>query len=209
MSLAVLLTTFVAIFMVELPDKTFVATLVLATRYRPLAVWVGVCLAFAVQTTIAVLLGGLVGRLPTTPVHAVTGLLFLIGGVLLLRGASRAQAEEEEAAEEFSAKATATGARAGWAAVLPSFLLLFAAEWGDLSQLLTASLVARYDDPWSVGVGAFAALATVSALGAALGNQLLKKVSLATVRRVGGVICLILATITLLGVAGVDIPLIG
>ena len=36
------LTAFVALVPVELPDKTFVATLVLATRYRPLLVWIGV-----------------------------------------------------------------------------------------------------------------------------------------------------------------------
>ena len=38
--------------------------------------------------------------------------------------------------------------------MLACFLVLFAAEWGDLSQLLTISLVAKYDDPRSVFVGA-------------------------------------------------------
>ena len=47
--------TFLAIFVVELPDKTFLATLVLATKYRPILVWIGVGLAFAVQTTVAFL----------------------------------------------------------------------------------------------------------------------------------------------------------
>ena len=54
--------------------------------------------------------------------------------------------------------ATSHGARA----ILASFLVLFAAEWGDLSQLLTLTLVAKYDDPVSVFVGALAALLTVS-----------------------------------------------
>ncbi len=48
--------------------------------------------------------------------------------------------------------------------MLASFLVLFAAEWGDLSQLLTLTLVARYEDPVSVFVGALGALLTVSAL---------------------------------------------
>ena len=47
MDLAVAATTFALIFPVELPDKTFVASLVLATRYRPLLVWVGVFLVAA------------------------------------------------------------------------------------------------------------------------------------------------------------------
>ena len=50
MDLAVVAIVFGAIFLVELPDKTFIAALVLSTRYKPLAVWLGVGLAFFVQT---------------------------------------------------------------------------------------------------------------------------------------------------------------
>jgi Ca2+/H+ antiporter, TMEM165/GDT1 family len=206
-SLAIIATAFLLIFPVELPDKTFIATLVLATRYRPLPVWVGVSLAFLVQTIVAVTLGGLIGQLPQTPVHLVSGALFLVSGVLLLRGAGKADAEEAEVEEEFEAKATAKAS--GWGAVVPSFVILFMAEWGDLSQLLTASLAAKYQSPVSVGIGAFLALATVSALGAALGHQLLKRVSLTLIRRIGGGVCLLLAAATLLGVAGVDVPFVG
>ncbi len=183
------------IFPVELPDKTFVATLVLATRYRPLLVWIGVVAAFAVQTTVAVALGGVLTQLPRRPVEILAAVMFLLGGIILLRHASRAAQEEAEAEAEFAEKsaAPATGLRA----VATSFLVLFLAEWGDLSQLLTASLVVRYDDPLSVGIGAFAALAVVSALGAALGRALLRRVSLVAVRRVGGAVCLLLAAVTL------------
>src|SRR4051794_17927770 len=128
MSLSVILTAFVLVVPVELPDKTFVATLVLATRYRPLAVWVGVGLAFAVQTLVAVTLGRAVSALPHRPVSAVAAALFLVGGIILLRGAARADAEEAEAEAEFEGKARspATGLRA----VTTSFLILFVAEWG-------------------------------------------------------------------------------
>ena len=53
-TLATAAIVFGAIFLVELPDKTFIATLVLATRFRPLFVWIGVSLAFLVQTLVAV-----------------------------------------------------------------------------------------------------------------------------------------------------------
>jgi putative Ca2+/H+ antiporter (TMEM165/GDT1 family) len=86
-----------------------------------------------------------------------------------------------------------------------SFLVLFVAEWGDLSQLLTAGLVVKYEDPVSVGVGAFVALATVSALAAVLGRTLLKRIRLATVHRIGGSVCLLLAVASLLQVANVAI----
>ncbi|GAA1747070.1 TMEM165/GDT1 family protein [Nostocoides vanveenii] len=198
-SIATAAIVFALIFPVELPDKTFVATLVLATRYRPLLVWVGVTAAFLVQTVVAVTLGGLLARLPHAPVQIVAALMFALGGVILLRGARNADREEQEAEEEFEAKAAAPAT--GLRAVSTSFLVLFLAEWGDLSQLLTASLAARYHDPVSVGVGAFVALATISALGAALGRTLLRYLRLATIRRIGGSVCLLLAVITLVELA--------
>jgi Ca2+/H+ antiporter, TMEM165/GDT1 family len=204
MSLSVILTAFVLVVPVELPDKTFVATLVLATRYRPLAVWVGVGLAFAVQTLVAVTLGRAVSALPHRPVSAVAAALFLVGGIILLRGARRADAEEAEAEAEFErkAQAPATGLRA----VTTSFLILFVAEWGDLSQLLTAGLVVRGGHPVSVFVGAWAGLLLVSAVGAVAGRWLLGRVRLATIRRVGGLLCLVLATLTAVQTVGVDLP---
>jgi Ca2+/H+ antiporter, TMEM165/GDT1 family len=203
MSLAIAATAFLLIFPVELPDKTFIATLVLATRYRPLPVWIGVSAAFLVQTVVACTLGGVLARLPRTPVEIFAGLMFLVGGIILLRGAKNADAEEAETEHEFEAKAR-PGVH-GLRVVGASFLVLFVAEWGDLSQLLTAGLVVRYNDPVSVGVGAFAALATISALGAALGRTLLKRIRLATIRRVGGGLCLLLAALSALSVAGITV----
>ncbi len=203
MSFAIAITAFLLIFPIELPDKTFVATLVLATRYKPLPVWLGVIAAFGVQTAVAVTLGGLIGRLPRTPVEVFAGLMFLTGGLILIRGAGKADAEEAEAEHEFETK-TKPGIH-GWRVVGASFLVLFVAEWGDLSQLLTAGLVVKYEDPVSVGIGAFLALATVSALGAVLGRALLKRIRLATIRRVGGGLCLLLAAVSLLHVANVNI----
>ena len=71
MDLAVIAITFGAIFIVELPDKTFIAALVLATRYKPLAVWIGVGLAFGVQTLVAVTVGALATLLPDVLVKSV------------------------------------------------------------------------------------------------------------------------------------------
>jgi Ca2+/H+ antiporter, TMEM165/GDT1 family len=205
MSLVIAATAFLLIFPIELPDKTFIATLVLATRYRPLLVWIGVSTAFLVQTVIAVTLGGLLAQLPRTPVEIFAGLMFLAGGLILIRGASKADTEEAETEHEFEAKAKANAGIHGWRVVGTSFLVLFVAEWGDLSQLLTAGLVVKYEDPVSVGIGAFLALATVSALGAVLGRALLKRIRLATIRRIGGGICLLLAVVSLLQVANVSI----
>lgn len=204
MDLALLVSVFVTLFAVELPDKTFIATLVLATRYRPGLVWLGVSAAFLVQTVVAVLFGGAISRLPETPVHVLVALLFLVGGIVLLRGAAKAAQEELETEEEFAAKATAPAT--GMRAVSASFMILFLAEWGDLSQLATAGFVARGGDPWSVGVGSFTALACVSALGAALGRVLLARVSLVLLRRIGGGICLLFAAAMVAELLGASLP---
>lgn len=194
MDLAVIAIAFGAIFVVELPDKTFVAALVLATRYRPWTVWVGVGLAFLVQTVIACTVGQVVTYLPHRVVEVVAALIFLVGGILLLREAPKADAEEAETEEEFAAKATAP--KAGLAAVGASFLVLFAAEWGDLSQLLTISLVGRYHDAVSVFIGAWGALLVVSGLAVVAGRFLLRHMRLSTIHYVGAGVCLLLAAVT-------------
>jgi len=203
-SLAVALSALVLIVPVELPDKTFVATLVLATRYRPLLVWLGVGAAFGVQTLVAVTAGGLLARLPHRPITAVAALLFLAGAVLLWRGASHA--DEHEAAAEKQFEGRVTRDVAGLRVVGASFVVLFLAEWGDLSQLLTAGMVVRTGEPASVFVGAWLGLLLVSGLGAALGRVLLARMRLGTIQRVGAGVCLLLAVLSGLQAAGVSLP---
>ena len=194
MHLTVVALTFAAIFLVELPDKTFIAALVLSTRYRGIFVWVGVGLAFLVQTLIAVTVGKAVSFLPQDLVHGIAALIFLVGAVLLVREAPKADEEEAETEAEFAAKSTTR--KTGWAAVLASFLLLFAAEWGDLSQLLTISLVGKYDEPLSVFVGAWGALLAVSGLAVIAGRFLLQHVRLSMIHYIGAAVCLMLAGVT-------------
>jgi putative Ca2+/H+ antiporter (TMEM165/GDT1 family) len=190
MDLTALALTFGAIFIVELPDKTFLATLVLATKYRPVLVWIGVGAAFAVQTTVAVLLGHAASFLPEEVVKSVALLMFLAGAVILVR---EGRSHQQDSGEEYVEGTTnATGLRA----VLASFLVLFAAEWGDLSQLLTISLVAKYEAPGSVFVGALGALLVVSGLAVAAGRALLRFIALHVLHYVGAAICVLLAGLT-------------
>jgi putative Ca2+/H+ antiporter (TMEM165/GDT1 family) len=185
---------FGAIFVVELPDKTFIATLVMSTKMRPLFVWIGVGLAFLVQTGVAVGVGKAASFLPEQLIHTVAALMFVIGAVILLREARSADEEEAEQEEEYAAKSDATAH--GLKVVLTSFLVLFAAEWGDLSQLLTISLVAKYDAPWSVFLGAWGALLTVSGLAVIVGRILLQHVKLSVLHYVGATVCVLMAGLT-------------
>ena len=196
MDLVVVALTFGAIFVVELPDKTFIATLVLSTKFRPLLVWIGVGLAFAVQTLVAVGLGKVAGLLPDDVVHVATAVMFLVGAAILLRTASSADEEEAESESEYAARVR-SGSAGTLAAVGTSFLVLFAAEWGDLSQLLTLSLVAKYDDPVSVFLGAWGALLTVSGLAVIVGRVLLNHVRLSVLHYVGASVCMLMAALTI------------
>jgi Ca2+/H+ antiporter, TMEM165/GDT1 family len=181
---------FGTIFVVELPDKTFLATLVLATRYRPLFVWVGVGLAFTVQTVVAVLLGHAASFLPEDLVRGVAAAMFFAGAVLLFR---EGREHHQSSGEEYVANARDVH---GVRQVLTCFLVLFAAEWGDLSQLLTITLVTRFEDPVAVFIGALAALLTVSALAVLVGSRLLGWVPLHVLHYVGAGVCLLLALLT-------------
>jgi Ca2+/H+ antiporter, TMEM165/GDT1 family len=202
MDLVVVALTFAAVFLVELPDKTFLATLVLSTKYPSRWVWIGVGLAFLVQTVLAVAFGQAVSLLPVDLVRFVAAAMFLIGAIILFRTA-REHGSEELARQQ---GATATAAQPGIepsSADLPphrvigtSFVVLFAAEWGDLSQVLTLTLAAKYDEPISVFAGAWLALLGVSALAIIVGRELLRRVRLSLLHYLGGSICLLLAVIT-------------
>ena len=188
MVLSVVLAAFVLILPVELPDKTLFATLVLATRFPPLPVFVGVGTAFGLQVAIAVTAGSLLSLLPEALVSAVVAVLFLTGAVLLWREA-RKGAEGEEAAAQ--AREDTSFVRA--AAI--SFGVLFAAEWGDLSQLATAGLAARYAEPVSVFVGSWAALLVISGLAAFLGRKLADRLPVALLHRIAAGLFLVFAVI--------------
>jgi Ca2+/H+ antiporter, TMEM165/GDT1 family len=189
MNLAVVAAVYPIIFVGELPDKTMFASLVLASRGRPWAVWLGAAGAFAVHVVIAVTIGvGLFKLLPHRVVEFVVSLLFLTGAIFAFREA--ASENEEELVDKEMASHRRMAATA--------FAVIFVAEWGDLTQILTANLAARYHDALSVGTGATFALWTVAALAVVSGQGLMRHVNVALVRRITGVVLLVLAAVTAL-----------
>ena len=56
-----------------------------------------------------------------------------------------------------------------------AFAVVFAAEFGDLTQILTVSLAAKYGDPFAVGIGSVLAL-WIAAGGAIIGGRSLLKI---------------------------------
>lgn len=187
MILTVVATAFILVLPVELPDKTLFATLVLATRYPHWPVFVGVGAAFGLQVAIAVTAGSLLSLLPEALVSGVVAVLFLVGAVLLWRSAASGP-EDDDLAETPAAPSFLRVAAI-------SFGVLFAAEWGDLSQLATAGLAARFGEPLSVFVGAWAALLVVSGIAVLLGKKLADRLPIALIRRVAAALFLVFAVL--------------
>jgi putative Ca2+/H+ antiporter (TMEM165/GDT1 family) len=189
-------TAFILIIPIELPDKTFVATLMLTTRYRPLPVWLGTVAAFGVQCAVAAGAGTLISLLPENIIEWVVAVLFAAFAVMLFRGA-RARRIEEETDEAPSP----VEHRSGWRAFGATFLVLFAAEWGDLSQIMTAGLVAKGNNPFAVFVGSWLGLITVSGAAVLIGRALLKRVRPSIVTYVAAALCGLFAVITAVAAA--------
>jgi putative Ca2+/H+ antiporter (TMEM165/GDT1 family) len=124
----------------------------------------------------------------------VAALIFLVGAVLLFRTAPGADEEEKAQEEEYAARSAEPKSFVG--AAVASFLVLFAAEWGDLSQLLTISFVTRYHDHVNVFIGAWAALLVVSGLAVIAGRVLLRYMKLSVLHYIGAAVCLVLGVAT-------------
>jgi len=183
MDLGIAAAVFPIIFIGELPDKTMFASLVLATRGRPRSVWLGAAAAFLLHVAIATTIGvGLFALLPHRAVDGLVAGLFLAGAIYAFIEGGRDETKliDREATSHRRVVTTA-------------FVVIFLAEWGDLTQILTANLAAHYHSPLSVGIGAVLALWCVAALAVASGQSLLRLVSIRLIRRVTGVVLLVLA----------------
>lgn len=185
MNVAVAAAVFPVIFLGELPDKTMFASLVMATRGRPFAVWLGATAAFAVHVVIATTVGVLlIDILPHEAVELAVALTFFAGAGFALYDGLRSGDEEQvdPGAAVMRRRRSA----------ITTFVLIFLAEWGDLTQVLTINLAARYHAPWSVGTGALLAMAAVAGIAVAGGQGLLRFVKVSVVRIITAIVLVIL-----------------
>ncbi|WP_317443096.1 TMEM165/GDT1 family protein [Streptomyces collinus] len=180
-SITVTALVFGVIFLAELPDKTALAGLVLGTRYRASYVFAGVAAAFLLHVVLAVAAGSVLTLLPQQIVHALTGVLFLAGAAVLLLKKGEEEEEIRKPADQSFWKVAGTG-----------FMLILVAEFGDLTQIMTANLAARYDAPISVGLGAVLGLWAVAGLGIVGGKALMKRVPLRLITQIAALLMLAL-----------------
>jgi Ca2+/H+ antiporter, TMEM165/GDT1 family len=187
MGLAAIITSFVIILPAELPDKTVIACLVLGSRYRPAYVFAGAAAAFAIQVALAVTAGGLLSLLPHQVTEIIVAVLFVVGAVILLR---QKQASSDEYVEQRELR------RSFLPVALTSFGVVFVAEFGDLTQIVTANLAAKYHDPLAVGIGATAGLWVAAGLAIIGGRSLLKVLPVKWLSRGAAAVLLVLAGLT-------------
>ena len=192
MNLTAAASSFLVVLPAELPDKTVLACLVMGSRYRPAYVFAGAGAAFAVQVVLAVVAGSLLGLLPRRPVEAFVGGLFVAGAVILWR-------RRRDAGDEFAVDQQAGNRFLPVAAM--AFAVVFVAEFGDLTQIVTASLAVRYHDPLAVGTGSVLALWLAAALAVIGGRSLLRVVPMIWVTRGAAVLMLVLAGTSLAAAA--------
>ena len=176
------LAVFPVIFLGELPDKTMFASLVMATRGKARQVWLGAAAAFLVHVAIATTIGvALFHVVPKRVLDGVIAAMFLFGGFFAWRESNK---DEEDLVEEEASKHGVMGA---------AFVVVFLAEWGDLTQILTANLAARYHSPLSVGIGATLALWAVAGIAVASGKTLIRYINVATIRKITAGVLVLLA----------------
>lgn len=173
-----LLTTFGIIFLAELGDKTQLTAMALSFRFPSRRIIIGIAAAFAVLNLLAVLVGKvLFAIIPLFWVRLVSAALFIFFGVCAVRGGDDGDNPSSVARQAATAFRTA-------------FLMIFMAEMGDKTQVVTASLAAQTPHLIQVFFGSTIALTAVALIGIFLGKRLLQRVPLPVIHRAAGLLFL-------------------
>lgn len=182
MTVGAFLGIFALIFLLELPDKSMIATVVMSTKVRPTSIVIGASVGFMVQMGIAVAAGSLLTLLPAHLKDLVVALLFLGGAAYLLLSS------EEKVEKVGAANAEAEHPATRWREITTAFVVIFLGEFGDLTQIQAANFSAKTHQPLEVFLAASLALIVVSFLGAYGGQLLQRVVPLRMIRLAGGLI---------------------
>lgn len=173
-----LLIPLLAVGLAEMGDKTQLSILLLSSRTKEYArLLLGVMLAFFLADGFAIMVGSYVDAVvPVTAVKALSGLVFILFGVLILRGGA-----EEEEPQSLSARS----------AFLSGFSMIFLSEWGDKTQIASALFATEYD-PHMVLAGVMIALFILTVMAIFLGKYLSRRIDRKLMARVAGGIFLLI-----------------
>lgn len=167
-----------AVGLAEMGDKTQLSILLLSSRTNEYArLLLGVMLAFLLADGFAILVGSWVNEvIPVHLVKVVSGLVFILFGILILRGES----EDEE-----------TGSLSAKGAFISGFSMIFLSEWGDKTQIASALFATEYD-PRMVFLGVMIALFALTVMAIFLGRYLSQRIDRKAITRAAGVVFLLI-----------------
>lgn len=176
--LAILFATYWTVLAAELiGDKTIYTVAALSARFRPLPVLCGIGVAFAGKALAAVTLGHVLMQLPPKWVGTASALTFFMAAAFVWL-------HEPESRKPLPA------ASPQWhRALLVAFASVFFSEWGDVGQLSTAALAAKYNLPLVIWIAATLALLSKGALALTLGVGLRKRIPGTALRIVAAASC--------------------
>jgi putative Ca2+/H+ antiporter (TMEM165/GDT1 family) len=153
--LTIFFATYGVVFAAEIVgDKLLYTTGVLAARYSPAPIMIGMTLAFIIKMGVAVAVGEAISRLPPLFVAGLTVGTFIGVAVAVWRKDDRRATQKQVSAP---------------AAVMVSFAAIFFSEWGDMGQITAAAMSAKYHVPLPVWGGAVFAMVTKGLLAASVG----------------------------------------
>lgn len=181
-SIIVVLGSYTLIVAAEMGDKSQLVCMTLASKHSPRSVWLGAISAFMLLNTLAVIFGASIALwMPEAIVAAIVAVLFATFGLHAL-GEHDDNEENDDAVKTPNHLST----------FLTTFSLITLAEFGDKTQLAVVALSSG-SPPAAVWLGSTAALATTSALGILAGRTVLKRISVAMLHKISGLIFIVLA----------------
>jgi len=170
--LAVMITAMILQLMVLPGEKVQFIIAGLSTRFNPLVVVSAAGLAFAGWTALEIWFGeALKGALSPVYLDAISGALFVLFGVLLVRSIPGSDVAPEAletdggmlgASGELDVSVLGVDVPEKWGSFLPIFAMMATGEFGDKTQLVTISLAVQYGAHPGIWLGEMLVIIPVS-----------------------------------------------
>ena len=188
--LPIFFATYGAVFVAEIVgDKLLYTTGVLAARYRTVPIMLGMALAFMLKMGVAVVVGEQIGKLPPILVASITMLSFIGVAIALWRkDVQRSEGRRDSGMTK---------------AMMMSFAAIFFSEWGDVGQIMAATMAVKNPTAplivWAAAVSAMVTKGILAAtLGAGIRQWIVDRVSPKIVRYVGVAALLVLGILSVI-----------
>ena len=182
MSIGAFASVVALMFVLALPDKTFIATVIMSTKARASMVAIGASTALVIHMGLAVAAGSVLSIVPTSAKDLIIAALFLGGGAYLLF------VDEEHELVEGAREASIERAGSHWKEAATAFVVIFIGEFGDLTQIQAANLTAKFRAPLMVFLASSIAMVAATVLAAYGGRALQRHIPLKRIRIGGGIV---------------------